>query len=43
MLLESSGHVRVAHNGQDGHAVAGEFLPDVVLCDIGLPRVLASS
>jgi CheY-like chemotaxis protein len=29
--------VAVAHNGPDGLALAHEFKPDMVLCDIGLP------
>jgi signal transduction histidine kinase/DNA-binding response OmpR family regulator len=37
-LLELAGHiVRTAYTGADGLAVAGEFRPDVMLCDIGLP------
>jgi signal transduction histidine kinase len=37
-LLESAGHqVAVAHSGPAGVAMAGEFQPEVVLCDIGLP------
>jgi len=37
-LLEFGGHtVRVAFNGQDGLREARAFMPDVVLCDIGLP------
>jgi len=37
-LLELGGHdVRVAFNGQDGLRAARAFMPDVVLCDIGLP------
>ncbi|MDQ3206350.1 MAG: response regulator [Pseudomonadota bacterium] len=38
MLLELEGHqVRLAHTGPDALTVAGEFQPDVVLLDIGLP------
>jgi CheY-like chemotaxis protein len=38
MMLELYGHrVEVAHDGQDGIALAQRFHPDVVLCDIGLP------
>jgi CheY-like chemotaxis protein len=38
ILLELLGHeVRVAYNGPDGVRAAQEFLPDIVLCDIGLP------
>lgn len=37
-LLEIWGHeVRLAHSGPDGLDVAREFLPDVILLDIGLP------
>ncbi len=40
MLLEASGHeMRTAYNGDAALRVAGQFRPDVVLCDIGLPRV----
>jgi CheY-like chemotaxis protein len=36
--LEFGEHqVRVAYNGPDGIATAREFLPEVVLCDMGLP------
>lgn len=39
LLLEAFGHeVAVAHHGQAGLQLADEFRPDVVLCDIGLPR-----
>jgi len=38
ILLESAGHqVCVAHTGDAAIALAPEFLPDVVLLDIGLP------
>jgi CheY-like chemotaxis protein len=38
ILLELLGHeARVALNGVEGVAVAQEWGPDVVLCDIGLP------
>jgi PAS domain S-box-containing protein len=37
-MLDLNGHdVRVAHDGASGLAAARVFLPDVVLCDIGLP------
>jgi CheY-like chemotaxis protein len=37
-LLEMMGnHVRVARDGTSGLALARELLPDLVLCDIGLP------
>jgi PAS domain S-box-containing protein len=37
-LLEIWGHeVRLAHSGPDGLDAAREFLPDVILLDIGLP------
>ncbi len=36
--LEMDGHeVAVAHNGPDGLASARAALPDVLLCDLGLP------
>jgi CheY-like chemotaxis protein len=38
LLLLLSGHrVAVAYSGPAALAAAGEFWPDVVLCDIGLP------
>jgi CheY-like chemotaxis protein len=38
MLLQLWGHtVVVAHAGAEGIALARDFEPDVVLCDIGLP------
>src|SRR5205823_594254 len=38
LLLELSGHeVAVAYSGHDGVRAAGQYQPDVVLCDIGLP------
>jgi CheY-like chemotaxis protein len=40
MLLEEAGHsVRAAHTGPAGLAAALEFLPDVMLLDIGLPEL----
>jgi PAS domain S-box-containing protein len=40
LLLEESGHlVRVAHTGPAGLAAALDFLPDVILLDIGLPEL----
>jgi two-component system CheB/CheR fusion protein len=37
-VLELCGHeVRVAFDGPEGLRVAGDFRPEVVLCDIGLP------
>jgi len=40
MLLGASGHeMRTAYNGVAALRMAHEFRPDVVLCDIGLPRV----
>jgi len=36
--LEIEGHcVEMAHSGRDGLDKARTFVPDVVLCDIGLP------
>jgi PAS domain S-box-containing protein len=38
--LELCGHiVQVAHEATSGLQLARSFIPDVVLCDIGLPRV----
>jgi signal transduction histidine kinase len=38
LLLSEEGHeVRIAYNGPEGLAAAQEFLPSVILCDIGLP------
>jgi CheY-like chemotaxis protein len=38
LLLKHLGHeVKVAHSGPTGVLVASEWLPEVVLCDIGLP------
>jgi signal transduction histidine kinase len=38
LLLELLGHqVKVAHSGPEGVRAAGQWRPDVVLCDIGLP------
>jgi PAS domain S-box-containing protein len=40
LLLEEAGHlVRAAHTGPAGLAAALEFLPDVMLLDIGLPEL----
>ncbi len=40
MLLQMLGHeVRAAYDGETGLRVAQEFSPDVVLLDIGLPRL----
>lgn len=37
-MLEALGHeARVAHNGKDALALAPEYVPDVVILDIGLP------
>jgi len=37
-LLETFGYeVRLAHTGPDGVQAAREYLPEIVLCDIGLP------
>jgi CheY-like chemotaxis protein len=39
-LLNVQGHeVRVAYNGPSGIAVAQEFMPDVVMLDIGMPSM----
>src|SRR5262249_31353204 len=37
LLTKSGLEVATAYDGPTGLAVAREFLPDVVLCDIGLP------
>jgi two-component system CheB/CheR fusion protein len=40
MLLQASGHeTRMVHDGLDAVKAADEFRPDVVLLDIGLPRL----
>jgi CheY-like chemotaxis protein len=40
LLLELSGYeVRIARTGTDGVAQARQWLPDAVLCDIGLPAL----
>ncbi|HEY0877364.1 MAG TPA: ATP-binding protein [Zeimonas sp.] len=40
LLLEASGHeMRTAYSGAAALQIAGIFRPDVVLCDIGLPRI----
>jgi CheY-like chemotaxis protein len=40
MLLQVSGHeVRVTYSGQDGLDMAGKYLPEIVLLDIGLPGI----
>jgi CheY-like chemotaxis protein len=40
MLLQMWGHdVRVAHDGQEALAVAGDFRPEIALVDIGMPRM----
>jgi two-component system, sensor histidine kinase len=38
MLLKLQGHqAEVAHSGSEGIELVGQYRPDVVLCDIGLP------
>lgn len=40
ILLQMRGHeVRTAYDGETGLRIAGEFSPDIVLLDIGLPRL----
>jgi len=40
MLLRlAGGEIRVAHDGEEGVAAATQFSPDVVLLDIGLPKL----
>ena len=39
-LLRDAGHgVEVAHDGIEGMVLAGKFRPDVLLLDIGLPKI----
>ncbi|GAC1540707.1 MAG: hypothetical protein NVS2B9_07790 [Myxococcales bacterium] len=39
-VLEMSGHrVRIAHDGCEGVSLAREMDPELVLCDLGLPRL----
>jgi len=38
LLLEMEGHeVKIANDGQAGLALAKTFVPEIVLCDLGLP------
>ena len=40
MMLGIMGHeVRTAHDGEAGVAAAAEFRPEVVLMDLGMPKV----
>lgn len=40
LMLEMAGHqVRTANDGEAGIAVAAQFRPDVVLMDIGMPKL----
>ena len=40
MLLRMLGHVvRTAYDGETGLSIAEQFSPDIVLLDIGLPRL----
>ncbi len=40
MLIKIMGNnVHTAHDGEEAVAAAGKFRPDVVLCDIGLPKM----
>ena len=40
MLLQVRGdEVRVAYDGEEALAAEGEFLPDVILLDIGMPKL----
>lgn len=40
MLLEASGHVvRATYSGASGLEAVLSFLPDVVICDIGMPEM----
>jgi two-component system CheB/CheR fusion protein len=39
-VLEFLGHeVAVAYNGAEGIAIAREFRPEILICDIGLPKI----
>ncbi len=40
MILEMNGHrVVLAHSGAEGLSLAKSIHPDVIICDIGLPRM----
>jgi len=40
LMLEILGHdVRMAHDGEAGVSLAAEFRPDVILMDIGMPKL----
>lgn len=40
MVLKFLGHeVRTAHDGEEGLAVAAEYRPDLVLMDLGMPKM----
>jgi CheY-like chemotaxis protein len=40
MMLGVMGHeVRMVHDGEEGVAAAGEFQPDIILLDLGMPKV----
>jgi len=40
LMLELMGHdIRTAYDGQEGVDAAGEFRPDMILLDIGLPKL----
>ena len=40
MFLQDAGHlVEIAHGGVEGLVIARNLRPDVVLCDIALPRM----
>lgn len=40
MLLEASGYVtRTAYSGHEGLEAVRAFMPDVVICDIGMPDI----
>ncbi|OIJ40467.1 response regulator [Massilia timonae] len=40
MLLEANGYVtRTAYSGHEGLEAVRDFMPDVVICDIGMPDI----
>ena len=40
LRLQLAGHdVRTAHNGAEALAIAGEFKPQIVLLDLGMPKM----
>jgi CheY-like chemotaxis protein len=39
LLMAMGNNVHTAHDGEEAVAAAGKYRPDVVLCDIGLPKL----